>query len=143
MTKKDFLKIVEQEGDHYKWIHNGVQCFIRRCRGNLHWCGYILLEEKHLYFNVEDICDINVHGGVTYNSITDDNLYQIGFDCNHSDDFGLMALKYPDIHMSFSKNATYKTKQFVIDETNKMCDQLCKIKPKYIRDDKLKDILLN
>ncbi len=131
-------------------IHNDIKCFIRRCLGNLHWCGYILLEEKYLYFNAstavteyEDLCDINVHGGITYNSITNDNLYQIGFDCNHSDDIGLMSIKYPEIHMNFSKNATYKTKQFVYEETNKMCDQLCKIKPKYIRYDKLKDILSN
>lgn len=144
MTNDEFLKIVKEEGYYHEWIHNNIKCCIRRCPDNLHWCGYVFLEEIHEFYGGDkSLFDIDVHGGVTYNDMTDDNLYKIGFDCNHYNDLAYILIKYPDSHTLRSPSSTYKTKQFVYDETNKMCDQLCKIKPKYIRDEKLKDILLN
>lgn len=140
MTKKDFLKIVEQEGDHYKWIHNGVQCYIER-NDFLSWCGYINLEDRHTFYNTSyDKINVSVHGGLTFDEHFE-GFRRIGFDCNHASDLSLLCFNYPALYRN--NNFTYKDKKFVINETNKLADQLGSLGIKYLRKEKLKDILLN
>ena len=116
MTKEEFLKIVEEEGNYYEWIQNGIKCTIERSPLNLHWNGYIFLEEIHYFYkNVyEDLLNINVHGGITYSDINEDGLYKIGFDCNHSYDIGLISFEMGIEY--FIINAVYRTKDIDIQK---------------------------
>ena len=88
---------------------------------NMQWrCGYVIIPEESSLFKMDvsysanlydldlddpkvitklkqqqELCNINVHGGITYNDFYDGKDYCIGFDCAHyQDTFEDQTLEY-------------------------------------------------
>jgi len=136
MTLEEFENIIEQEGEHFDFVHNGYSCYIRRHLHFKNWSGYIKLttdNKLHLsYLNgltIFDNCDVpSIHGGWTYEYLDGIN-YIIGFDCAHCSDISLLnfqSYNYLDLKdkILYDPKTTYKTKSFVIDEIKRVCDEL-------------------
>lgn len=124
MTKEELNKIIESEGDYFEW-QNHFKCFIRRNKLKA-WCGYVLIS-KDYPIDSDTTIDIDCHGGVTYHNFDEKGL-TIGFDCSHFGDIippilpGDLDLFWPD------GNAAYRTKEFAVDEVNKMVKQILELK---------------
>ncbi len=85
------------EPDRVEWRHLGLPCLAVRASSGA-WCGYVGLPPGHRWHGVsyEDV-GADVHGGLTYGSPCQadgpichvpapgepDDLWWIGFDCNH------------------------------------------------------------
>lgn len=83
------------------WEHAGLTCALRHGAFGCP-CGYVLLPPQHPLHKVEHgderLCELDVHGGVTWSSWFDDfgegpHLWAIGFDTAHAGDF---YVAYPD-----------------------------------------------
>ena|SRR5215471_6119083 len=106
------------------------------------WCGYVGVEETHPLYGVsydEIHCPIEVHGGLTFANFCDershvdhrichipepgepDNLWWLGFDCNHVMDYAPGLFHKP----LKSDNASYKTLDYVRVECERLASQLC------------------
>jgi hypothetical protein len=95
------------EPDLVEFSHNGIECKIIRqaiqepCieKNHIfggHLCGYVFIPKDHPYFGKEDcVNDLEVHGGITYNSFNGD-IHQIGFDCAHFGDIVPSMTKIKD-----------------------------------------------
>ena len=127
MNKDNYQEIIDSEGELYEWIRGGLKCFIRR-NDMLSWCGYVrvpsyykidmgLVPDDDRYYPPFD-----VHGGVTYNEYDDSGDYVIGFDTGHSGD--LCPYYFKEIGMRWAVTGVYRDKNYVINETNSLCDQI-------------------
>jgi hypothetical protein len=119
----ELLNLIIEEGNYFEFNHAGFKCFIQRAAldqkilreqgiGLIHWCGYISTG-----FDISPVMKstVLVHGGITYNN---DGL--IGFDCAHANDLcTVIAQKCPQ--------SLYRSKEYVIDETKRLADQLRKV----------------
>lgn len=121
MTKEELNKIIESEGDYFEW-QNHFKCFIRRNKFKA-WCGYVLIS-KDYPIDSDTTIDIDCHGGVTYHNFDEKGL-TIGFDCAHDGD---IIPKFDSLFWSADYDV-YRTKEFAIDEVNKMVDQILEVKP--------------
>lgn len=70
-----------------RWKAHGLECAI--ARGGASLCGYVKIppnhpDANHHYDNVENI---NVHGGITFNTRATDGGMWFGFDCAHFGDW--------------------------------------------------------
>jgi hypothetical protein len=115
--KEELKEKIKQEGDFYEWT-NSFKCFIQRNTLGF-WCGYIqipkpfseLIEEIHLI----------PHGGITYNSQETNGDIVIGFDCGHYLDL-IPIFYFQD--QTISLNSAYRDKEYVMNEVNKMADDI-------------------
>ena len=67
----------------------GYDCsIVRYCN---HFCGYVEVPKNHALYgknwNDDIINDINVHGGITYNRLSDNDTWRFGWDSAHVGDF--------------------------------------------------------
>lgn len=121
--------------DKVEFEHNGMACMLVRNRSG-NWCGYVGLEPSHKYFEKSyDEIDVEVHGGLTYSNKCggaichvakpgkEENIWWVGFDTAHCDDRspGYDYLFTPILN----RTLVYRTKEYVINETCKLADQLC------------------
>lgn len=124
------------ECDRYSENYGPLVILLRRNPKLLTWCAYVgITEDFNGMYNVkEDMLRdmLDVHGGVTYagkcNGVLseapeENNLFWIGFDTAHSNDYipGL------DIDIQHS-SATYKDYEYVLDEARYLADQVLKYK---------------
>ena len=126
-------KLIREEGDEFRWNFKGFDCLIKRNNSGA-CCGYVILDKDHDYYGINyDDLVIDCHGGLIYSDMNDDDKWLIGFDCSHYMDL------VPNIH--FTSSGIYRTKQFVIDECEKIVDQIFDKSKSYRLDIKLKNIL--
>lgn len=121
MNREELNKIIESEGDYFEWI-NHFKCFIRRNPIKA-WCGYVLIS-KDYPIDSDTIIDVDCHGGVTYHNFDERGL-TIGFDCAHAGDI----IPNLDLFWSDHDGNVYRTKEFAVDEVNKMVQQILELKP--------------
>lgn len=92
-----------EELDEVRFVHKGIECRIIRIAGpeldenryGGHLCGYIKVPKDHVcYGKGYDDIEIDVHGGLTYSEIDQENHnylppegHWIGFDCVHAGDY--------------------------------------------------------
>lgn len=96
-----------EEPDWVEFIHNGIECYIRRViveDGRIdgkkenpphffggHFCGYCKIKPNHPLYK-KDFIDIDyciheaAHGGITYSDYDDNGDWVVGYDCGHSGD---------------------------------------------------------
>lgn len=80
------------EPDEHEFEHEGVSCLMLRNEEFGHWCGYVEIEEGHLWWGRDSddpvLEAVQAHGGVTFSGELLDNLgrYLIGFHCAHATD---------------------------------------------------------
>jgi hypothetical protein len=119
----------EPEGAAFE--HAGYACTLKR-GGSGAWCGYVDIPRTHPLAVAavadEDLIEstIDVHGGVTFTGTGVDaggkpDTLRIGFDCGHSSDWS------PDMPMTRSHGAVYRTIEYASDETRRLAEQLAKI----------------
>ena len=110
--------------------YKGMKYFVMRMSWGV-WNGYVFLPKGHplhgkTYMDNEEIEELNVHGGITYNSSCGDN-WVLGFDTSHINDHtpNNKCRTLKEFHRGIEK---YKTHEYVINE----CKILIKdIKKKY------------
>jgi hypothetical protein len=134
----------EAEPDVVEWRTDGLACLIVRNRlGAL--CGYVGIPEGHpfhgkAYSDVESVRDLRVHGGLTYSNACaghichvarpgePDNVWWLGFDCNHSGDMapGMMAALRAcgADHLAHRQWASYRDIEYVRHEVENLAQQL-------------------
>lgn len=124
------------EPDHLEFSHKGLKCSVRRIilkryediyHGG-HLCGYVRLP-KNRPWHETDNDKLDVHGGITFYQEDEDNdgYRWVGFDCAHA--FDLMPCfnqsKCPfEMEDEMEELASYKTMDFVIDQTKQLADQI-------------------
>ena len=122
---KDLINFPCEENDNihknqlYNFIHNGLRCSVRRrlCV----WCGYV---EYYNFRRITEESDINVYGGITYSSENSNGIKKIGFDTFHGDiDPTDFLIRFPTI-IDIPEYKTYKTYDFVVNETKKLAEQI-------------------
>lgn len=94
------------EPDKAQWVdeQTGLDCLAVRNRRLGHWCGYVGVPESHHYFGKDyDEVDADVHGGLTFADVCQENdkehgichipehgrpekVWWLGFDCAHLND---------------------------------------------------------
>jgi len=157
---EEALNLVKLEGNGEIWYNKTIKCEIKRNSLSLTWCGYVNLPIENydknlpvgLYIDIYNK-DILVHGGVTWDEIID-GFEVIGFDCMHhldlspslSGDVQTRREQFLEItkYRISQQHLVYRTKEFAINETNMMLDQLIEINPNlksYIRDTKIDSII--
>ena len=79
--------------------------------------GYIRIPNGHYFYGVDyNNIRVDVHGGLTFSSLGEDNSWIIGFDTAHIGDFGPFDFSDPDDH--------YWTHTDVVLELVHLCEQL-------------------
>lgn len=141
-------KVLPAEGpwqgeDHrVEFEHAGFPCLLQRNWRMGHWCAYVGVGKEHPYFR-KDYGDIDykidVHGCLTYSDECDgfichrqddnnpeDQRWWFGFDCAHAWD---LVPGYDDqiVSLPGSSDRTYKTQEWVIEETKKLAEQLAEV----------------
>lgn len=143
------------EPDKKQWMDKETQmpCLIvRNYRGAL--CGYVGVNKEHAFFNKEFYGMIDsdheqydaeetllVHGGITFTGKCqnnkegichiveeneDDNIWWLGFDCNHCDD--LAPIDGSDYLNRFYNKPVYRNITYVENEIRNLAKQLKEIK---------------
>lgn len=115
----NLYQIIQEEGDYEEFQHAGFTCYIERHEYNtqigallVYWKGYV---KTGFRVPPDKIDDIKVHNGITYNQ---DGI--VGFACAGINDLVTMEKqKYPQ--------NVYRSKEFAIDETKRLAEQLRKI----------------
>lgn len=117
--------MARDEPDAVWFEHAGFRCMLNRCEGSGHWCGYVDVPVGHPDHGTEHYkCDVECHGGVTYNSQAsfhegfdgDTTAWRIGFDCGHSGDASPGRERYSGYDM-------YRDIRYVRAETERMAEQ--------------------
>lgn len=141
MKKKEFEKIIKDEGNFEKGTMFGLPFIIWRNPKMKFWCGYVgvpkdsRLNGKRYYISTESenglsnlekaINDIDVHGGLTWagelGDKSGDDIWYFGFDCAHSGDAYMLD------YLRFGEKNTYKNKAYVMTEIEALARQLKKI----------------
>lgn len=132
------------EPDYKYWMNHGLDCVIVR-NGFGSWCGYVGVGSGHPCYQeyYQDIGNhgIHAHGGITYaDSSIDDPVraipiagkvvWWIGFSCNSLRDVSPGFLKFPGLPpMPPIPGQSYKTVQYITDETNSLAEQLRALQP--------------
>lgn len=140
------------EPDVARFIHNGIECYIRRIfvkepyATEEHYfggylCGYVAIPLNHPWASQGYNVDCEVHGGCTHNGPLYNAKHLVGFDCAHSGDVtpSMESVlknsreknreKWPEVFsasMSHFWNPTYKNMNFVIEECKSLADQAIK-----------------
>lgn len=155
-TKEKVLALMKEEGNSYDFMNakTGYPCLMRRSPTSGAWCGYVSLPKDHPFHdlsyddleNMKDV-ELDVHGGITF---SDRGVF--GFDCSHYGDYYIMGYSMmsmigqfaTDIANSYErtmagdKRLTYKTKEYVIKQTNSLAEQFYSYKdmviPKKLED---------
>lgn len=141
------------EPDVLEFVHNGIACRILRIVAmdgpnetiNIfggHLCGYVCIPYDHQDYNKDvsspDFSEYDVHGGLTFGKLFDDNTFWIGFDCAHSGDLipsmtdirksinEDLIKKHPNIDFSQIRcfNSDYKTWDYVLEQVKHLADQV-------------------
>ena len=126
----------QDEPDREEFVHAELRCLVMRRRGHLN--GYVGTPKAHPYYGMTDemaepICDLDVHGGVTFIgsgktlSETED-FWWIGFDTAHAFDYTPaveeiiheMNLKHP-MPIDYQE---YRNFEYVMRETRNLAEQL-------------------
>jgi len=109
------------ELDEKEFLHDGYRCYIRRNQHTLTFCGYVDLPSTHpwagKHYSDESLCNVDVHGGLTYSGWTEDGLYRIGFDCYHYGDYS------PGLKMPLNSGAEYRDLGYVENECIRLAQQ--------------------
>ncbi len=105
----------------YTWIYKGIECKIKRNKDFYTWNGYIKLPENHPDID-EDLTELNnyycPHGEFTYYSGD-----YLGFDTMHLNDFhGYRINIDKEWYSKLYINSTYKTHEWVKQETERLAD---------------------
>ena len=124
---EDFLKYPfynDIENGLYNFRYNNLQCSVKRCSGD-NWCGYVEFLHSVVDFNEDDSDNIEVYGDITYFQKMENGLFKAGFDTSHFQDLSPIdfLIKYPDL-ISIPDYKTYKTYDFVVNETKKLARQI-------------------
>jgi len=132
---------IKNEGDEFEFEYKGLNCYMKRHGGSLHWCGYVSvpkgsrLEKALTYYSSDSelgisefeqaVNDIDVHGGITYNGERKgDGVVYRGFDCAHLGDLS------PGWDMEDGEDV-YRDKEYVVQECKHLADQILKITALY------------
>ncbi len=123
----------QSEPDRVEWNAHGLPCLMVRHARSGHWCGYAAVSPGHPAFEKGwDDIDVRVHGGVTYTEHCEgsvchvpapgapDNVWWIGFDCNHCDDLSPSAGE----RYYFGRGQQYREANYVKRETECLARQL-------------------
>lgn len=109
----------------------GFNWCLKRTPGIGVWCGYVNVPYGHPWYlkdyDDEPVCDIGVHGGITY-AQHDGLEWRVGFDCGHA--FDLMpstlrdasVLDYTKIVMG-PPDITYKDIAFARGQAMRLCEK--------------------
>jgi hypothetical protein len=128
------------EPDKVEWRSSTNPAFpcliVRGYHGAL--CGYVGVDKNHPYYGKhhDSIEDIEVHGGLIYSNKCQedgmichvplnnesDDVWWLGFDCAHSDDYVPMIGQFVD------RPTNYRNIEYVIDEISRLAEQLAAIK---------------
>jgi len=106
------------EGEFY-----GLKCQINRTDAG-HLCGYVAVPKNNPYFEHTDyfeppVCDLNVHGGITYLEEHAGPVKVYGFDCAHYDD------RIPKFeNLPALDDGKYKNIDYVKQEVENLAKQL-------------------
>jgi hypothetical protein len=124
----------QDEPDKVQWKDEatGLPCLIvRGPHGS--WCGYVGVPSSHPVYEMDyDNITAEVHGGLTYarkcqenghichlvENGEDDDVWWLGFDCNHSNDFA------PGYRSLMDGGETYRDQAYVVAEVEKLAKQL-------------------
>lgn len=131
----------QNEPDKKQWQHeSGLACLIVRSDlGAL--CGYVGVPANHAYYEKDyyDIENIEAHGGLTFSGKcheSDDpakgichigeEVWWLGFDCAHAWDIipNFSVTELLDERFSPWGRVTYKDFEYVMEEVNRLADQL-------------------
>ena len=148
MTLEDFENIIEQEGDSHEFTYLDFFCSLKRHLELKHWCAYIHLTKDNKlhksYLNDNGIFAIDmiqVYGGWTYDHLKND-IYIIGFDFAHYNDINILNFRNQSYrNENLFGEVSYKSKAFVISETQKACEQLQNYSISKLRQKKIDEIL--
>ena len=117
MNKEELKEKIKQEGDFHEW-NNPFKCSIWRNPLG-HWCGYIQIPKSFSEL-IEEI-PLTPHGGITYNSEESNGDIVLGFDCAHYLDL-IPTFYFQD--QTIALNSVYRDKEYVMNEVNKMGDDI-------------------
>jgi len=125
--------------------YKGYTCVVLAQRIG-HRCGYIGIDKENACYEKDyDSCDIEVHGGLTYDGGGENstypiksNLWWIGFDCAHSGDakdndiINELNEGSPNLDFLLSLNdyGEVRTLDYCVQECESVVDQLIKINDK-------------
>ncbi len=126
----------DDEPDRLEWKEAGFPCMAIRNHMGV-WCGYVGVPPGHPYYgkNYHDV-EANVHGGLTYSAPCQghichvpepgepDDVWWLGFDCGHSDDF------VPDMSRRLwphDRENIYRTLEYVKKEITELAWQLANV----------------
>lgn len=105
-----------------------------------HLCGYCMIPKEHSQYKIDNnIFDFeyDVHGGITYSEIEENEEHWIGFDCAHYNDI-IPSMKYLEetipilikINKKYPKSLffqkTYKDISFLLEECKNLAEQIKK-----------------
>ena len=129
---------IKKEGDYYEWEYtaqNGsiIKCYLQRHGSMGHLCGYVILTKDNKFWSKDyDEIPVQVHGGLTYASVDDNDNWVVGFDCAHSGD---LVPSFQKVHLNV--NDIYRDKEYVVSECESLAEQLSEWSISKIRDVKL------
>jgi len=129
------------ELDKAVWVHNGVDCMIKRNALGA-WCGYVGVKKGHHLFGVEyydvNTGDTTINGELTYSAecheeichLADegDHVWWLGFDCCHSFNFypGDTIMNSMWRGYSHESLSRYVTQEQVVEMVNQMANDVNK-----------------
>jgi hypothetical protein len=135
IVKNGYIRVHSYAGEpnYYQEFYNDNILRVIRNRDNGYLCGYVGVHEgyevyKKNYSELNDKSIYQVHGGLTFSNymknLSYNNLWYIGFDCNHYAD--LCPIAHPGLTrlLETSNFKTYKTFGFVMSELYKLSDSL-------------------
>lgn len=135
IVKNGYIRVHSYAGEpnYYQEFYNDNILRVIRNRDNGYLCGYVGVHEgyevyKKNYSELNDRSIYQVHGGLTFSNymknLSYNNLWYIGFDCNHYAD--LCPIAHPGLTrlIEASNFKTYKTFEFVMSKLYKLSDSL-------------------
>lgn len=141
------------EPDRLEFDHAGFTCLLLR---NAAWCGYVAVPPGHPWHgkNYDDVRTVNadgdedwpdVHGGLTYSGECSghichvpkpgepDDVWWVGFDCNHHGDLSMstlwMGVRYPDSSLWGGRGESYRDVEYVRWQTERLAAQAKAVQP--------------
>lgn len=129
----------KKEPDLVTWtdLETGYECHIKRHPQNGSWCGYVGASALNELERARDLLSIaqakfdsimemiEVHGGITYEGNIEEEKKEYGFDCGHF--YDVMPFRAREIN---EDNATYRDKDYAINECKKLALQFKKLEIK-------------
>lgn len=130
MIKKEFEKLLSEEGNHRAFQYKGYTCQIKRANIEYsgHLCGYIEIPPSHDLYNMEydDIeskydYEIPAHGSLTFSGQIG-NRFWIGIDCAHFGDMN--PCMHPSMPEWIHEGETYKDMEYVQNNLKEIIDYI-------------------